>query len=69
VMFSSDVSRVMKLRRMGWPCGIMREKWTEVGKLTGKRPLWRSRGRWEDHMKIESSLIATLHAVIQIKLQ
>jgi hypothetical protein len=26
VMFSSDVSRVMKLRRMGWPCGIMREK-------------------------------------------
>lgn len=31
--------------------------------------LWTSRGRWEDHMKIDSSPIATLLAVIQIKSQ
>jgi hypothetical protein len=38
MMCSPDVSRMMKLRGMGWACGIMREKLIEVGKLTGKRP-------------------------------
>jgi hypothetical protein len=69
MMCSPDISRVMISRRMGWTCGIMREKWIHVGRLTGNRPLWRSRARREDHMKTESSPIVTLHAVIQIKSQ
>jgi hypothetical protein len=39
MMCSPDISRVMISRRMGWACGIMREKCTQVVRLTGKRPL------------------------------
>ena len=56
--FSSNIVRVVKLRRMRWAGHVARmgEKRCAcsvlVAKTEGKRPLGRSRRRWEDNIKM-----------------
>jgi hypothetical protein len=54
-----NIVRVVKSRRMRWAGHVARmgqERWVHrvlVGKPEGKRPLWGSRRRWEDNIKID----------------
>jgi hypothetical protein len=56
---SADIIRVIKSRRIRWAGHVarMEEERTVyrflVGKLDGKRPLERSRRRWEDGIKMD----------------
>jgi hypothetical protein len=53
--FSSNIVRVIKSRRMRWAGHVARmgEKRGFMGKPEGKRPLGRSRGRWDDKIKMD----------------
>jgi hypothetical protein len=44
---SPSIIRMIKSRRMKWACRIL------VGKPEGRRPLGRSRRRWEDNIKMD----------------
>ena len=54
-----NIVRVIKSRRMRWAGHVARmgeERGAYrvlVGKLEGKRPLWRHRRRWEDNIKMD----------------
>jgi len=56
---SPDIVRVIKSRRMRWAGYVARmgeEKGLYrvlVGKLEGKRPLWRPRHRWVDNIRMD----------------
>jgi len=52
---SPDIVRVIKSRRMRWVGHVARMGRGEVykGKPEGKRPLGRSRCRWEDNIKMD----------------
>jgi hypothetical protein len=58
---SSNIVRVIKSRRMKWAGHVARMGERRglcrvlVGRLEGKRTLGRSRRRWEDNIKYESS--------------
>ena len=57
--FSPNFIRVIKSRRMSWAghvagMGDRRVAYTVlVGRLDGKRPLVRSRSRWENNIKLD----------------
>jgi hypothetical protein len=57
--FSPTILRVIKSRRMRWAGHVARMEEGRgvyrilVGKPEGKRPLGRSRRRWEDNIKME----------------
>jgi hypothetical protein len=57
--FSPNIFRVIKLRRIRWAGHLahVRERRgvyrVLVGKCEGERPLWRSRCRWDDNIKID----------------
>jgi len=59
ILFSPNIFRVIKTRRMRWagPCSTYGEKRgvyrVLMGKPEGKRPLERTRPRWEDNIKMD----------------
>ena len=59
LLFSSNIVRVIKSRRMRWVGHVARMEEGRrvhkvlVGKHEGKRPLGRPRRRWEDNMKMD----------------
>jgi hypothetical protein len=56
---SPNIIRVIKSRRIKWAGHVARKGESRgvyrvlVGKLEGKRPLGRPRGRWEDNVKMD----------------
>ena len=55
---SPNIVRVIKPRRLIWACHVARMEEDSSFKIltgtpTGKRPLGRFRGRWEDNIRID----------------
>jgi hypothetical protein len=56
---SPNIVRAIKSRRMRWAGNVARMGESRgvhgvlVGKLEGKRPLWRPRPRWNDNIKMD----------------
>jgi hypothetical protein len=64
---SPNIFRVIKSRRMGWAGHVARKGERKclyrvlVGKPEGKRPLGRSRRRWEDNVKMDLQKVGCSH--------